>query len=154
MKSIEDLGKEMFIFGSIFLLANKLQTMIDQEMSEFGITAKQWFLMVIIEEFFPEPPAVKKVAEFMGTSHQNVKQLALKLEKNGFLRLEKNKKDKRTVKLILTKKSALLGQSRSNENLRFFNELFSGMEQEELRVMSEGFRKLNKNINEINVADI
>ncbi len=149
MKNIEDLDREMFIFGSIFLLANKLQTMVDQVMSEFGITAKQWFLMVIIEEFFPEPPSIKRVADFMGSSHQNIKQLSLKLEKSGYMRLEKDEKDKRAVKLILTEKSTLLGRSRSSENIRFFSKLFFDMKKEEIQIMFEGLRKLNKNVNEI-----
>lgn len=149
MKSIEDLEREMFIFGSIFLLSNKLQTVIDHGLSEYGLTAKQWFLMATLEEFFPEPPTIKAIADMIGSSHQNVKQLALKLEKNGFVKLEKDEKDKRAMKVILTEKSMQLGKSRNSENIKFFSELFSSVKEKEIQAMYEGFRKLIHKVNDM-----
>lgn len=149
MKSIEDLEREMFIFGSIFMLSNKLQTVIDRGLSTYGITAKQWFLMATLEEFFPEPPTIKAVADMMGSSHQNVKQLALKLEKNGFVKLEKNEKDKRAMKVILTEKSIRLGASRRNENIEFFSALFSDMKADEIQAMYQGLQKLIHKVNDM-----
>jgi len=40
---------------------------------------------------------------FMGSSRQNVKQLALKLEENDYLKIEKDENDARVIRLKLTK---------------------------------------------------
>lgn len=85
----------------------------------------------------------------MGSSHQNVKQIALKLEKNGYMRLEKDERDKRVIKLSLTEKCAQLGASRDHENRIFFSKLISGIEDEEIEAMYKGLQKLSKKINEM-----
>ncbi|WP_040951913.1 MarR family winged helix-turn-helix transcriptional regulator, partial [Gorillibacterium massiliense] len=77
------------IFGGLFVLANKLQAIGDRELGE--ITTKQWFLMMMIEQWGEEPPTLSELAKEMGSSRQNLKQLALKLQEKGFLSIEKDK---------------------------------------------------------------
>ena len=92
MSKIDKMSDRQYLFGAIFIVANRVDTMLEREFKRFGITTKQWFLSIIIENLFDKPPTIKEVAKEMGSSHQNVKQVALKLEQKGLLVLQKIKK--------------------------------------------------------------
>jgi len=51
MDSLDMLDKKRIIFGSIFVMANKLQTVGDRYLSFDDMTVMQWFLTVIISQF-------------------------------------------------------------------------------------------------------
>lgn len=121
-KSIEEMTE---IFGSLFYITNRLQTIIDRSYSAYGLTAKQWFLVVVIERFFTEPPKLIDVAEAMGSSYQNVKQLALKLESKGFAKLERDPLDKRAIRISLTDQCGEFSNKHAKEGIPFLNQLFS-----------------------------
>ncbi len=72
---------EKEIFGMLFKTSNSLQAYLDQLLSKDQLTAKQMFLMIVINTFGDRYPTLKDVASKSSSSYQNVKQLALKLEK-------------------------------------------------------------------------
>ena len=49
-----------YLFGSIFLLANRLQTLGDGYLEE--VTLKQWLLLIMIRVMDKEQPSVTEVA--------------------------------------------------------------------------------------------
>lgn len=140
------LDKQKYVFGSLFLLSNKLQVIMDRELAIYDITAKQWFLTAVIEEFFEDPPTISEVAEAMGSTHQNVKQMALKLQKNKFLKIEKDARDRRISRLRFTDKSDAFWQKRQDESVKFLAELFSELSTEELNTMYIALNKLYNKI--------
>ena len=83
MSKLEMMDDRKYLFGSIFILSNRMDTLLQREFNRFNITTKQWFLSVIIDNLFDNPPTMKEAAKEMGCSHQNVKQVALKLEQKG-----------------------------------------------------------------------
>ena len=136
---------QKYIFGEVFLIANKLQTIGDEFLDE--VTTKQWFLCVIINEFFQGVnPSLSEVAEIMGTSRQNVKQIALKLERIGFLEINKDEKDSRILRLTLTESCHKYWESRSAKDEEFLNFIFNNMEPQELMQMFNSLDKFYKNI--------
>lgn len=141
-----NLYKEKYIFGCFFLISNKLQVIGDRYLADEGITTRQWFLTAIISQFGDIPPTLGEVAEVMGTSRQNVKQLALKLEKKGFLKIEQDQQDARAIRLKLTKKSQDYWKTREKEDHHFIEELFKDLTEEEINGIYEGFNKLLKRI--------
>ena len=143
------IDKQKFIFGSIFLLANKLQVIGDQYLQKDGITTKQWFLTAMISQFQDNHPTLSEVAELMGSSRQNVKQLALKLEEKGFISMEKDDQDGRALRLKLTENFKTFWESRENEDDQFIKELFTDLSEEEIYIMFSSFNKLLKNIEQI-----
>lgn len=80
MSKIEIMDDCSYLFGTIFILANRMDTLLQREFEKFDITTKQWFLSIIIDNLFDNPSTIKEAAKEMGGSHQNVKQVALKLE--------------------------------------------------------------------------
>ncbi|MFZ7133944.1 MAG: MarR family winged helix-turn-helix transcriptional regulator [Eubacteriales bacterium] len=138
-----------YIFGSIFLLSNKLQVLGDQYLGREGISTKQWFLMVMISQFQSNLPTLSQVAELMGSSRQNVKQLALKLDEKGFVDIQKDKKDARVLTLALTEKSKLFWEERENQDDQFLLDLFKDFTPEEIINMNNGFNKLFSKIEKL-----
>lgn len=94
---------QQFIFGCIFLLANKLQLLGDKVTAE--LTLKQWFLLNILLTKEKNPPNINEVAKVLGTSRQNVSKMASALESKGMVKLQPSQSDKRSVDIVLTEKS-------------------------------------------------
>ena len=72
------------IFSSIFVLENRMQTAGEKLQTQ--ISMKQWLLLAMAA-CCPDPRTLTNVGNLMGCSRQNIKKLALALEKKGFVRL-------------------------------------------------------------------
>lgn len=84
------------IFASLFILSNQMQTIFDRDIPK--ITLKQFNLLSMVR-LSEEPLSFSQAGELLGCSRQNVKKLALALEKKGFVRLTRDPSDQR-VSLI------------------------------------------------------
>ena len=120
-----------FVFGALFVTANLMETLLDRAFASYGITSKQWLLLITIQSLFQEAPTVSQVASVMGSSHQNVKQVALNLEKRGFLRLEKDKQDGRAIRLLVTDTCHAFSVETQQAGEQFMKEAFSGVSSED-----------------------
>lgn len=143
------LEQQRFIFGSLFLIPNKLQVFVDRSLAKHDLTAKQWFLTAMIEKLGQASPTLMEVAEAMGSSHQNVKQIALKLQEKEFLVLEKDPKDRRITRLRLTEKSATFWDRQQEEGLRLLTELFKDFTPKEIASLYEGVKKISYRLQEL-----
>ena len=132
-RSLEAMEDRTFVFGSLFVVANRLETLLDRAFSAYGITSKQWLLLITIQSLFAEPPSVSQVASAMGSSHQNVKQIAINLERNGFLKLEKDARDARSTRLILTDVCWAFAEETRQAGEQFMREVFAGVADEDAR---------------------
>jgi len=47
-----------------------------------------------------KPPNIGDIADVLGTSRQNIKKIANILERQGFLKMEKDKNDLRSIQLF------------------------------------------------------
>jgi DNA-binding MarR family transcriptional regulator len=103
------------VFTKIFLLSLKLENIGNTTLKKDQLTIKQFLLIASIESF-DEPPSIKEVANMVSTSHQNVKEIADRLEKIGFIRIVRDKKDKRILRLETTKKNAQYWAYRLDEH--------------------------------------
>lgn len=141
---MDEINKEKFIFGSLFLLANRLQVIGDRW--DTDITMKQWFLIAMISQFGDTPPKLSEVAEFMGSSRQNVKQLALKLEERGLMNIEKDKADNRVIRLKLTEACEVFFKNREDRENYFLKELYKDFSEEEIDNLYKGMYQLGESV--------
>ncbi|MGL5692636.1 MAG: hypothetical protein ACRCXA_01050, partial [Peptostreptococcaceae bacterium] len=126
---------------------NKLQTIGDEFLEE--VTTKQWFFIVVISEFFKDKsPSISEVANKMGTSRQNIKQIALKLEKKEFITIAKDEKDSRILRVTITDKCMKYWENRYEKDSEFIEYIFRGMDEKELFQMFNSLDKFYKNISE------
>ena len=96
------MDNSFFLIGILNEFMNRYQTVADHFFQE--ISWKQFFAMVCVK-LFKEPPTLKEIAELMGTTHQNAKQILLKLEKLEYLYFEKDETDKRKQRIFLAQKA-------------------------------------------------
>ena len=93
-----DIPAEYFLLGLMSAFENRFQTIADNTMKE--ISWKQFFAIICIT-MCKEPPTINDLAEILGSSHQNVKQILLKLEKKNFIKFQEDSQDKRKQRISM-----------------------------------------------------
>ena len=119
------IDSERNIFAHVFRLSNALQVYLDQQLKDDHLTAKQMYLMIVIGSFGEEHPTYKEAADKAGSSYQNVKQIALKLMKSGYLHIEDDIDDKRAKRLVLSDMAKKYWAKRDNDDEGKIKELFA-----------------------------
>ncbi|MEA5058473.1 MAG: MarR family transcriptional regulator [Candidatus Pelethousia sp.] len=142
------------IFALLLIISNKMNTLLDREFKEFDVTTKQWFLSETIHSLFDAPPTMQEVAGEMGSSHQNIKQVALKLQHKGLLQLEKDKKDARVTRLRLTGKSEAFWEKTDPKGAAFRENMFKGMENKDIATTRGLLEKMLLNLTEMEKATV
>jgi len=141
---MDHLKEKTYIFGSIFTLSNKLQSLGDK--FDKNLTIKQWLLLAGIFKSDSDSPTISEVASLIGNSRQNVKKMVLILEKEGFVTLIKDSNDARILRISLTKKCRDYLLQREKKELKFLLQLFDGFSSNEIKALVNGISKLEKNI--------
>lgn len=132
MSRLDAMNDRNFVFGSIHIISNKKETMMERELKEYGITFKQWLLLAIIRNSFETPPTLNETAKAMGSSHQNVKKIASILEEKGYVVLEKDKRDSRATRIRLTEASDKLAAKIQGRATAFTSALFEGLSDDDM----------------------
>ncbi|MBU4539951.1 MarR family transcriptional regulator [uncultured Acetobacterium sp.] len=146
MDKIDSMPDQKFIFGSVQIVANQMDTMLERELKAHNLTTKQWLLTVVVANNFDHDPTIKEVAKAMGSSHQNVKQVALKLEQKGFVVMEKDPQDARITRIKLTQAVDAFGREILEKSVIFTDKLFNGISAEELAMTRSTLKKLLINL--------
>ncbi|MGY5879106.1 MAG: MarR family transcriptional regulator [Candidatus Thorarchaeota archaeon] len=133
-------------FGFIFLLSRRFEYVTDQVLSKDGLTTKQLLALIAIERGFETLPSISQVAEILSTTHQNMKKIALQLEKKEFIEIIRDDKDKRRLLLKTTKKNQEYWDSRSSEHLQAIQGLFSSLLADEVHSFNLLLKKLLEGI--------
>lgn len=133
-----------YLFGSIFLLANRLQMLGDGYLEE--VTLKQWLLLIMIHVMDREQPSVTEVADFMGSTRQNVRKMLEVLEKKGFVELNANSLDRRTLSVTLTPRTEQFFARFQAKGDAFLDRLFDGISPEDLAVTRRTVEALFENM--------
>lgn len=133
MYDLESLDKRLIIFGNLFRVANRLQSRMDAQMRD--LTAKQWFVILMLE-MFDAPPTLGQLAQASDSSHQNTKQLALKLQEKGFVRILSDPDDARAMRIIATDKCDAWDKENKEIAAAFVEAMFQGMTQAEIETLN------------------
>ena len=133
-----------YLFGSIFLLSNKLQTLGDGYLEE--ITLKQWLLLIMIHVMDKEQPSVTEVADFMGSTRQNVRKMLEVLEGKGYVELSPNSGDRRTLSVALTPRTEQFFARFQAKGDAFLDQLFAEIPPEDLTVTRRTVEALFENM--------
>lgn len=142
--NLHEIDEKYAVYGMLFSLTNRIQTYGDSQFED--ITMKQHFLLIGLGAFGDHYPTLKEMGELIGCSYQNVKRMALNLEKNGYLTLESDEKDKRKIKLVPTEKISLLAEQKKEESEQFMEKLYHGITKEQLKVTMETLILMDRNI--------
>jgi DNA-binding MarR family transcriptional regulator len=130
LKPSDDLDNKYVIFALMFMLSNRLQTIGDSFFAE--VSTKQWFVLLVLGIMDGYSPTLNELSDAVGSSHQNVKQLVLKLEQKGFVELSKDGDDARRLRIKATSKSKEFSQAYEHKNNLFMEQLFGSFEASDL----------------------
>jgi len=130
------------IFALTFILAQRWQTQGDRLLHAHGLTTKQWLLLATIGSLQDSAPTLGQITAAFGTSRQNVKQIALNLQKRGFLTIQQDPVDKRILRFRITPESDAFWYDRAGEDDEFISGLFQGVPAADLHVTARVIQKL------------
>jgi DNA-binding MarR family transcriptional regulator len=135
-----------FLLGLLSAFENRFQAVADSEIKE--ISWKQFFTVVCIN-LCKEKPTVKDLAEIMGSSHQNVKQILLKLEKKGFVCIEADENDKRKQRIGLTDYCREFCTKNDEKTTLAIRRMFEGVSEEQLQVTIQTIIQIEDNLKKL-----
>ena len=121
------------VFGYLFGLTQRIEYISDSFLKKDNLTTKQLLTLIAIGNVFDSDPSVSEVAEVFSTSHQNVTQIALNLQKRGFVEIMKDPRDRRRRLLRLTEENEKFWESRERQNYENMKLLFSSLTREEVK---------------------
>ena len=136
--------RAQMVFGRILMLANKLQILSDRIFTE--LTLKQWFLLILILRLEEDDLTITRLADFSGTSRQNVSQILGHLEAKGFVVLSPSKADARARAVSLTPKSYSYFVRNDRLAEERILELFDGIDDDRLSHLDEILEMLQQNV--------
>lgn len=134
-----------FLLGLLSAFDNRFQAMADKTMKE--ISWKQFFAIICIN-LCKENPTIKELAEIMGSSHQNVKQILLKLEKKGFVKIAIDETDRRKQRVELTDFCMEYCKKNDDVSRQTMKKLFEGISEEQLQVTIQTIIQIEDNLKE------
>lgn len=140
----ERLDMEKYILVVLFLVQQRWNYIVGRDLAGDQITTKQWLMMIIMVSAFQNPPSMQDVADAMSTTHQNVKQLATRLEARGFLKIERDPDNKRILRLKITNECLEYWDKRTTEDIKSITSLFKGLENSEIQNLFQIMGKLEK----------
>lgn len=131
-------------FRLIVLLAQELRTLMDQRLRADGLTTQQAALITVVEAI--GEPSLSQAAVALGTTHQNLKQIADALTRKGFLRITQDKTDGRIRRLNATQKSRRYWQHRSPSDQQAVLDWFSTLSAKDAQTLFRLLLRLESNV--------
>lgn len=141
---IERLDMEKYILVVLFLVQQRWSYSIGRVLADDEITTKQWLMMIVMANAFKTPPSLQDMADALSTTHQNVKQLATRLESRGFLKIERDPENRRILRLKSTEENLHYWEKNSPAHIKAINAHFEGLNHEEVKTLFEIMGKLEK----------
>ena len=120
--------------------------MADKVMKE--ISWKQFFAIICIN-LCKENPTINELAEILGSSHQNVKQILLKLEKKGFVNIYTDAEDRRKQRIKLTGYCRTFCDKNDGMTSQIMAQMFEGVSEEQLQTTIRTIIQIEDNLKSI-----
>ncbi|MBR3468253.1 MAG: MarR family transcriptional regulator [Lachnospiraceae bacterium] len=144
-----DMPPQAFLLGLLSAFDNRYQAAADAYLKE--ITWKQFFAIICIN-LCKEPPTLNELSDVMGSSHQNVKQILLKLEKKGFVATIPDENDRRKQRIYVTDACRDFMERNDNNDRQsqyFIGRIFDGIDGKSLQTTIQTIMKMERNLSEI-----
>lgn len=141
--AFEEVDDTYFLIGELTAFSNRFQAVADRFFED--ISWKQCFVLICIK-MFQEQPTINELSAALGSSHQNVKQLLLKLQKTGYIEFIQDAKDKRKQRIIRTPKAEEFDLSHAELSHVYMKRFFEGIDPGKLKTTIETLMQLEQNL--------
>ena len=132
-----------YLLGLLSAFENRFQAMADATMKE--ISWKQFFAVICIN-MCKEAPTLRELSDILGSSHQNVKQILLKLEKKDFISFETDPADKRKQRIVLTDRCRAFCAANDADSVRIMGTMFAGLPETDIQTTIQTITNIEKNL--------
>ena len=132
-----------FLIGLLSAFDNRFQTVADSFFAE--VTWKQFFAIICIN-LCKESPTINELSDVMGSSHQNVKQILLKLEEKGFVQMTSDESDKRKKRIVITEKCEDFCKRNDEESQVRISQMFGGISEEQGIATIQTIAQMERNL--------
>ena len=151
MNNVEfgNMPPQAFLLGLLSAFDNRYQAAADAFFKE--ITWKQFFAVICIN-LCKEPPTLNELSDVMGSSHQNVKQILLKLEKKGFVEFVADEKDRRKQRIHVTDACRDFLEKNDNNGQQsqyIIGRIFDGVDEASLNATIQTVMRMERNLSEL-----
>ena len=151
MNNVEfgNMPPQAFLLGLLSAFDNRYQAAADAFFKE--ITWKQFFAVICIN-LCKEPPTLNELSDVMGSSHQNVKQILLKLEKKGFVEFVADEKDRRKQRIHVTDACRDFLEKNDNNGQQsqyIIGRIFEGVDEASLNATIQTVMRMERNLSEL-----
>ena len=133
-------GKETYVIGAVSLLSSRLAAHCDSRLK--GVTFRQWFLLTMIDRMPAGEKSVNDIAEFAGTTRQNVRTMVTALEQKGLVQVMPSRRDGRALSVSLTRKAKRCLKTNEEAMEEVQSELFANVSPAEVDHLVTGLTKL------------
>ena len=135
-----------FLLGLLSAFDNRYQAKADTFFED--ISWKQFFTIICIG-LCQQPPTLKELAEVMGSSHQNVKQILNKLEKKGYVQTLTDETDKRKQRIVMTEKTKIFCEEHDAGSAAIVGKIFEGIAIKDIQTTIQTIISMERNLKEI-----
>lgn len=140
---LEGIQSNYYLLGLISAFENRFQAVADKMMKE--ISWKQFFVIICIS-MCKNDPTINELSDIVGSSHQNIKQILIKLESKKFIKIYTDGIDKRKQKICLTDYCIDFCEKNDINSLSIMNQMFKGISDKELETTIKTISKIEKNM--------
>lgn len=123
----------------------RLRGLLDRALAPTGVTAQQGTLLSWIQAQ-AAPPTISAVADALAMTHQNVKQIALALQRKGFLEIQVDAQDRRSRRLVLTPLHDRFWRRRNPHDFTAVQDWMSAWTDAEVRQILRLLRRLDRHL--------
>lgn len=119
-----------------------MRAALDRELASSGVTTQQAALLQCVQAQ-PEAPTMGAVAQAMSMTHHDVKQIALALQRKGFLDIVVDADDRRARRLVVTAHHHRFWAERIPQDFSAVEDLTAGLGDAEVRSFLRLLSRLN-----------
>ena len=134
---------EYFLLGLLSAFENRFQAIADNIRKE--ISWNQFFAIICIS-MCKESPTLNELSDILGSSHQNVKQILLKLEKKNFIKFQEDKLDKRKQRIILTGTCHKFCEKNNEASIQIMQKMFDDIPEKDIKATIKTIVKMEDNL--------
>lgn len=129
------------VFRLLVAVSGRMRVLMDRQLADAGLTTQQATLLTIVRNLDP-PPTQTDVATMMGTSHQNIRQIASALERKGLLETRTDDDDRRVRRMAATAATRPFFAERNERDYQAVQDWFSPLDPEQVGTLRELLERL------------
>lgn len=139
---------DQYVFGSVLLLANRLQRAFDARLPG-ELTLKQWLALILLRNLGGGAGSVAQIAQSTGNSHQNATKMFALLAREGWVERRASTTDQRAWEVSLTARAHEYFRDHEALGERLLAALYDGIPAQDVAATARTLAAMQTNLERI-----